>query len=937
MPKHAPFLKINASGMDSILLSLSLDERIGQLLFYQPLNLPEPQTLIAQTKAGKIGGVLLEGLLLPDYLNLRDTLMNVSPVPLFQATDQQVSLHNQFAELTSFPSATSIAAIEDDSLTIGLTQQLLTQCGQLGINFAFSPLLEQNKAKDSAYNFAVFENEKTIIEARAEKRLEELQENKIFSVAGNFRDFFVLAPDSTNQELDTLLIPYRKLVSQGLSGILIDPVVFQQDSIHKLPSKFLSHYLKDRLEFDGLIFGEWNSETPFEVLAYAGVDVFIVKDSLEKKHQYLRDFVQSGIFTQKELNDRARKVMLAKRWLQKDSTDQIASHSLTMASMTDVYDEFYTRQLYEASLTLAHNPGNVLPFQKTNKKNFRLIEVSNEDLWQFQYYFSKYTSFSEHRIKPAQDGTIRGLDFKRFYRSRLIVALNEQHLQAKRDSAFITSLNQLAAETDVVVVNFGNPYNLQYFDTTVTMVQLYECNAQTEAFAAQLLFGALQAKGHLPLAINEFLTFKQGIDTTSITRLKYGIPEEVGIASYKLVGIDAIARSAIGAGATPGCQVLVAKEGKIIYSKSFGTHTYDGKQLVQKTDLYDLASITKVAATALATMRLYENKALKLKQRLSQHLDLDKKSPIRNIRLKELLTHRSGLQSNMPIAPYIMYKDSLDNHCNEYFCWEERDEYQVSIADSFYMDQRWLDTIWQQVYELKPRRRKRTLYSDVNFNLMQKIIETKVGQRLDKYMDQHFYGPLNLERLTFRPRDKFRARQIVPTAEDSRWRGQLIRGYVHDESAALLNGVGGNAGLFSNAEELAVLFQMLLNEGTYGGQRFFNAETIEAFTKEQSGTGRGLAFDVQGRKGTRSCAPKASASTFGHTGFTGTCVWVDPEEELVFIFLSNRIHPNVRNRKLFRNDTRKRMHSIIYEAIDTYQAERVEEVEPMVLEASAGD
>jgi CubicO group peptidase (beta-lactamase class C family) len=240
--------------------------------------------------------------------------------------------------------------------------------------------------------------------------------------------------------------------------------------------------------------------------------------------------------------------------------------------------------------------------------------------------------------------------------------------------------------------------------------------------------------------------------------------------------------------------------------------------------------------------------------------------------------------------------------------------------------------MWQKVYQMRPFNNKRFRYSDVNFNLLQKVVESKTKSSLDEYVKLNFYYPLNLEHVTYKPLERFETDEIVPTTQDF-WRKQLLQGYVHDESAALLGGVGGNAGLFANAEDLAVLFQMLLNGGSYGGKDFLKPETIRKFTSQQIGSSRGLGFDVQTKSGTRSCSEKASPSTFGHTGFTGTCVWVDPETELVYIFLSNRVHPNVNNRTLFKEGTRKRIQSLVYDALDTYPESEKSKKEPQIMRA----
>ncbi|HHS95087.1 MAG TPA: hypothetical protein ENJ45_00740, partial [Phaeodactylibacter sp.] len=348
--------------------------------------------------------------------------------------------------------------------------------------------------------------------------------------------------------------------------------------------------------------------------------------------------------------------------------------------------------------------------------------------------------------------------------------------------------------------------------------------------------------------------------------------------------------------------------------------------------LYDIASVTKVAATTLATMRAYEEGCLSLNERLSGALKLKKANNFKWITIKDLLTHRSGLQSYVPITTYLNNRDSFANGNNGYFSYTKQGDFDIYLSDSMYFNHKHIDSIWSKVYQVKRKRRKRYLYSDLNFVLLQKAIEKSCNTTLDSYLEKYFYRPLNLRFTCFNPTNRFDPSNIAPTAYDKKWRKQLVRGYVHDETAALLNGVAGNAGVFSNARDMATLFQMLLNKGTYGGKRFFHTSTVELFTKRVRG-GRALGFEVKTKKGTGSCSPYASNGTFGHKGFTGTCVWVDPKEELVYVFLTNRIHPNYKNTKLMRKKIRQRVHSVIYKALDSYipQAQEAEQEIPIIM------
>jgi len=405
-------------------------------------------------------------------------------------------------------------------------------------------------------------------------------------------------------------------------------------------------------------------------------------------------------------------------------------------------------------------------------------------------------------------------------------------------------------------------------------------------------------------------------------RVKYAPPEEVGIAKARLSGIDALMQSAIRNYATPGGQVVVAKEGKIVYSKSFGHHTYQADQLVHRTDLYDVASLTKPAATTLMGMKLWENKAFDLIDPIKKISPQFEGKSIGWIRFRDLFTHKSGLQPHMPIWRYLSKNDTTHALCTNYFCTSERDSFNVKVTENLYFHEKYQQKIHDDVLKLKKDRRRRSFrYSDVNFYLIQQILEEKAGKNLDDYVYQKFYYPLGLRHTRFNPLEKFSKYQIVPTQKDTKWRKQLLRGTVHDETAALLGGVSGNAGLFSTGEEIAVLFQMLLNGGHYGGVQYFDEKTVQYFTERSHGNHRGLGFDKPSSRKTLPYAKSASSESFGHTGYTGACVWADPTKDLIFVFLNNRIHPNTHNTNLTKKRTRSRIHQVVYDALESFDYE----------------
>jgi len=913
---HAPFLKGESTWADSMLLEMTLDEKIGQLFILQNDLSKEGSvdSLFKLSKNGQLGGIILEGLAIDQYVTIVDSLQKTLRFPLLTGTTQTLSLKNQFKDLKHFPLPATISAIQKDSLEDELQALYLRQCQTLGIGFSMTPQLDELRSTDNSYNFYGRESDPKKLMYKSRKSLLETQSRGILAVANSFDDLIYMEND-TLELVKGILQKYSQLVENGLSGLKIANSIFTNPEIEKLESGFVSKYLEDRIEFDGILIGQVSADATLAELIHSGADVFIVDSNVVEHIEFIKQLIAQELFSEKDLNEKVYKVMMAKLWLDFDEQIPRIDDEEVVSNFRNKHFDFLIKDLHESAITLAHNYQQKIPFGDLAKQRFRIVQVGQKHLSTFEQYFAKYAAYTKVLLNPKETGSIPSLNLKRY---KLILTLDQFDLSPTRDQQFIASLNTLGKTTGVVVVNFGNPLNLQYLDTTITAVQVFERNPVTESLVPQLLFGAIQATGKLPLDIATHLPYQQQ-NITPITRLKYVTPEEVNIAPHKLVGIKALMKSAMSGGSTPGAQIMLIKNGKVFYQESFGHHTYDKKRAVRNSDLYDLASVTKISATTLAAMKLYEKNQIKIGDKLKQHLDLGEQDRIKNTTIKQLLKHQSGLQANMPVADYILYKDSVNIDCNKFFCKAPTGNYTIEIADSIYMDKKWIDTMWQEVYQLKPRRYKRYKYSDVNFNLVQKVIEKKTNQPLDEFVDREFYQGLNLRRCLYNPIKEIDSSEIVPTAFDTRWRNQILRGHVHDESAALMGGVGGNAGLFSNAGDLGIIYQMLLNGGSYGGRTYLKPETIKYFSSARHGNHRGLGFDSNAKRSAPSCSAKASKSTYGHTGFTGTCVWVDPKEELIFIFLANRIYPDVKNRKIFKKRLRTKIHRIVYDALDTYQ------------------
>ncbi|MEM8523076.1 MAG: serine hydrolase [Bacteroidota bacterium] len=568
----------------------------------------------------------------------------------------------------------------------------------------------------------------------------------------------------------------------------------------------------------------------------------------------------------------------------------------------------------EDSIIILQNDEQQIPFQNLLDQSFYLLHFGDKIFSSFDHYFRKYAnaiSFSN----PSLNNLASFGDLLAEKNPTFIVLVNETY---RNDFSFINlalSVNKLAEDYKVVLINFSPEENLVAFSKDITLFQLSSRNMATEALAAQALFGGTAVAGALEDSIS--LDFPAGSgDYVAQSRLKYAAPEEVGISTQRLNKIDQIAENSIDLGVFPGCQVLVAKEGKVIYNKAFGHHTYSEKQAVKTEDLYDLASITKAAGTTLAAMKLYEELQLDLNAPIRTYIP--GRSSLYYTRIRHLLLHTSGLQANVPIAKYIWWAKENENTCDTLFCSDFNPPFTVKVAEDLYFNENEVEQIWEDAFKVRPRRKRYYRYSDLNFVLLQRIIEEQTNQRLDEYLNESFYEPMGLRRFLFNPLDKYEAHHIAPTVVDTSWRHQVLRGDVHDECAALLGGVAGNAGLFSNAEDLAAVFQMLLNGGSYGGVQYFAPSTVDKFTSKYPRSRRALGFDIPNFRGKYPAYAKStSVATFGHTGFSGTCVWADPEEDLLFVFLTNRIHPNKYNKKITRYNIRSKMHQAVYNALGT--------------------
>ncbi len=576
------------------------------------------------------------------------------------------------------------------------------------------------------------------------------------------------------------------------------------------------------------------------------------------------------------------------------------------------------QQLAEAAITVAQNSSGFIPIQKLDDRNFASISMGKESSNEFTFFLSKYVGFQHLSMKSEIDTSKVLPQLKD--KDVIIIALFPAANSWAENVA--NQINELAKTHQIIICSFGNPVVLNYFENIPTLVASYSDEPGFPKATAEIIFGGIKAQGKLPVKISDSFPEGKSFRTNYLNRFSFSMPEAAGMDSRTLEKIETIANEAIAIGATPGCHVLVAKDGKIVYEKSFGWLTYEKKIPVTDETIYDLASVTKVSATLQGVMYLQENGLIDINKKASVYLPELQKTNKEDFIIKDIITHQAGLWPYLPFWSETV-KDSTAY--KRYYNRTISEKHPFPVAENLFATKSMKDSLWHWIIKAKVRDKPtRSVfdyrYSDMGFYIMQHLNEKLLGQPQEDFLQSKIYKPLGATTLGYLPLRKFPANQVAPTENDTLFRKSLLVGYVHDQGAAMHGGIAGHAGLFSNANDLAKLGQMWLNKGSYGGIQFFKPETIELFTaKQYEDSRRGLGWDKPILNDANSpTSMYASAKTFGHTGFTGTCIWVDPEFNLVYVFLSNRVHPDMNNTKLLSANIRPRIQEVIYQSIFDY-------------------
>jgi len=931
---------------DSVFRALSPEERLGQLFMvaaYSNRDETHYQEINQLIKDYNIGGLIFFQGGPHRQAALNNRYQKAAKVPLMIAMDAEWGVGMRLDSVLDFPKQMTLGAIQDERWIYEMGKEVANQFKLMKMHINFAPVVDVNvNPNNPVIGYRSFGENKFNVAQKGSAYMKGLQDQRIMANAKHFPGHGDTDADShyslpvikhdTARMNATELYPFKQLMKDSLLSVMVAHLqIPAYDDRENMPTtlseRVVTQLLKEELAFDGLAFtdamnmqgvAKYYEPGEADVKALqAGNDVILFPLDVPKAIKQVKKALKKGQLDQASIDERVKNVLKAKYWLGLEESQLVNTTNLTERINND-YARRLNKTLYQKAITVVDNTNELVPVLNLAGKKIASLSFDNEAPV-FNAMMDKYAQV-EHIV--LTELTQESLDYLANF--DLVTVAYQGIKNAPRDQHGVSAekvdfIRQLQRKTQTITVVFGNAYALQYFQGITNVICTYEDNSIVEELVPQIIFGALKAEGKLPISAGEGFQQGMGIETLTTSRLSYGSPEEVGMNSDSLSRIQAIVEQAITDQATPGAQVLIARKGKVIYKRNFGFQTYDKKKPVDNNTLYDIASVTKIAASTQIIMKLYDEQKIDVNKSLGFYLPELKGTNKDALIIRDVLSHQAGLKPYIPFWEKTVEKGELKP---EYFSEGVGPNHNYTIQNMplplALEDSLWQWTVASELRELpKGESRHDYLYSDLGYTLMFKVVETLIEEPIETYLKREFYTPLGMSRTTYLPIDMGFYSDIAPTEIDNYFRNDIVCGVVHDQNASLMGGISGHAGLFSNTNDMAILMQMNLNMGVYAGRTYFDKWTIPIFTMPQSvNNRRGMGWDkpITGTdEGPTS--QFASASTFGHTGFTGASVWADPEEELIFIFLCNRTYPDSENFKLLEENIRTRIQDIVYRAI----------------------
>ena len=928
---------------DSIYNKMSLEEKIGQLFMIaaysnkDSVHLKKIDSLIQNQKVG--GVIFFQGSPVRQA-QLTNHFQSKTKVPLFIAIDAEWGLAMRLDSTYRYPWNMTLGAIQDLKLIQKVGENMGKESKRMGIHFNFAPVLDINtNPKNPIVGNRSFGESKVNTAEKAVALLKGQQSQGVFCTGKHFPGHGDTSSDShktlplvdfSKERLDLIeLYPYKRMFDEGLKSVMvahlnIPSLETRQNYPSSLSYNVVTDLLQKKLGFEGLIFTDalgmkgasnFMETGDIDLAAFmAGNDILLCPENVPLAIEKIKLAYNQGTVSEDRLSHSVKKILHYKFKAGLNLPKPIQTLNLYQ-DINKSENDALQYQLYENAITVLENKKEILPIKNLNQK-IAYVKLGDDDNDSFLSTLKKYTE-----ITQVNASSIDSLNLKLKEFDTVIIGFHKSDLAWRNHDFSETELlwlQEIAKKNKVIVDVFTKPYSLlpvTNFEEIEGLIVSYQNSTISQVVSAEIIFGAIEAKGKLPVSIQSNYKVNSGLSTLKLDRLGFTAPENVGMNPQILQQIDAYAKKAIEGKMTPGAQVVVARKGKVIYQKSYGYLNYDAKNLVTNSDLYDLASITKMVATLPNVMQLYDQKKVNLDTKLCEMLPSLKKTNKKDIVFKNLLSHYAGLQAWIPF-----YKTTLDSAkmpSIKYYQKTFDARHSKQVAEGIFILNDYHDTIMKIIADSPLSAKKEYKYSDLTFMLLKEYVERATHKKLDVLVQEKFYKSLGMNYTLFNPLQKMDKNSIAPTEIDNYYRHQTLQGYVHDQGAAIEGGVSGHAGLFSNAMDVAKMMQLYLQKGSYGNQRYFSEKTFDDFNTlhfGSEGVQRGLGFDKRIGKDGSTCGCVSPAS-FGHTGFTGNIAWADPETEIVYVFLSNRTFPEYTENTLGKGKIREDIQQVIQNAI----------------------
>lgn len=942
--------------VDSVYKSLSKEQRIAQLMVVR-LSSRNPdgsaqffdKKVEEQIRQYNIGAICLFQGSPVAQATFVNRFQAMAKTPLMICIDGETGVGmRMYDSVMKFPDQLTMGAVNDASIIYNVGKAMGEQCKRAGIQVDYAPVVDINNNPDNpVIGFRSFGEDKYKVALFGTKIMQGLQDVGVMATAKHFPGHGDVSVDShfdmplinkTKEQLDSLeLYPFRQLFEAGVGSVMIAHLNIPAiDTTPHLPAslskKNVTGLLRDELGFKGISFTDAlemqgvakyypAGEAGFQSII-AGNDMLCLPGDVPGTIKRILTAIKKGNLDKHDMEARIRKVLLAKYHLGLNTAPQVNLENLTIDLNSSVPG--LRKAVAENALTVLKitQPG-LLPLNTTARIAYvgvgtykpNTLAALLKDNYKADLYYFDYTKDSD-----AAASLVKSLKAK--YDKVIIGIHNLSKYPAKQfgiSSAAIELVKDLQQATPAVTMLFGNPYAVKYICTATDLAVSYEDDAIFQQAAFDWLSGKFIAKGTLPVTVCDY-KYGSGIVMLEDNALPFTTPAALNINENILYKVDSIANAGIFNRAYPGCVILAVKDGKVFFNKAYGYMAYDSIEPVKTTTIYDLASVTKTSATTVAVMKLFEDGLLDLKKRLVDYLPWVAATDKAGLVVEDILLHQAGLKAFIPF-----YTETIDTLTGiqkpGFFKSMPDDTFNIRVADTMYMRRDWRDTMYARILQSPLGKQGDYIYSDNDFIFLGKIVEQITGKTLDTYVKETFYDPMRMHTTGFLPEGSFTLSSIAPTERETRFRLQQLRGSVHDPGAAMFGGVAGHAGLFSDAYDLAKLYDMLLCGGTFNGKQYLKKETIDLFTAYHSeNSRRGYGFDKPEKDNATREEPYpsklASPQTYGHTGYTGTCVWVDPASHLIYIFLSNRVYPDGgANKRLGQLNIRGAIQDVLYEAI----------------------